>query len=575
MYQQEEPSPHLLDAHLAQMQESLALIRTLLHETPYEPNASWVSELALDAGEAAHIEDSARDPACQASFVCVYNTHVRNVLTRARQTATANAAASLRYPSVSAALAALDPTLSRGGRSASTPVPVEARAAIARDGWTVTSVALRLAREARSLATVVALEATALQKRPNWFDGSAMDAVKLAQRLPGRGRAIFKDLVRNVEDLTRLVDRLSALQNVDPTTAPGFRYADGLVDDIAGFGWDSLHVDVQAGGRALFYNALADPEFSGESGGDTYDYTGRLTQLEYDIEPIVLANAQLAVNVDWPRWPDAMRLDLGYATNRGYKSGGDVTTGSIASELGASKGLSDALNAALAVADVQSNVEIATFTQGRVRDILIEDGSVIAEAPFTFQFKQIDLGYDLAPHYNPLIKKVVVGFRYFDYSLPRILYELENVTPDLDTATYVYSRETPPQAVRTQLYMLNAVLGLAKAVTPHLTPYASLDLAFGFGPTEYYFLRDDFELDEESNRERVSTSSPGAAMTGTLGIRWHVGGPDATFNAYFDARYEALYIDGFSDATEASNTMVSFGGTDVFHGPSAALGATF
>lgn len=574
MYQQEEPTPQLLDAHLGQMQESLSLIRKLLHETPYQPGADWVGELALDEAKAERAEELTSDPACRASFVCIHNAHVRDVLSRAGQAPGAEDSGR-RYPSISAALAELDPAFGKGKPSAAAPLTPESRAAIAKDAWTVTSVALRLGLEARALATVVALEASALSKRPSWIDGSAMDSAKLARQLPSRGRAIFGDLVRNVEDLARLVDRLSALQGVEPGEAPGLRYADGLVDDIAGFGWDSVHVDLQAGGRALFYNALASPEVSGEAGGDSYDYTGRLTRLEYDVEPIVLANAQAAVKVDWPEWPDAMRLDLGYATNRGYKSGGDVTTGSIANELGASDGLSDALSAALAVADVQANVEIATFTQGRVRDVLIDDGSVIAEAPFTFQFKQIDLGYDLAPHYNPLVQKVVVGFRYFDYSLPRILYELENATPDLDTAAYVYSRETPPQAVRTQLYMLNAVLGLARAVTPHLTPYASLDFAVGFGPTEYYFLLDDFEPDEENNRERVRTNSPGMALTGLLGIRWHVGGPGASFNAYLDARYEALYIDGFFDATSEGDTIVNFGGSDVFHGPSAALGVTF
>jgi hypothetical protein len=575
MYQHEEPSLGLVDAHLRQMQESLELIHTLLHETPYQPDAPWVKELAMDPAKADRTRELTRDPACRDSFVCVYNTHVQQVLRNAR--ASKGTAGQQAYGSISEALASIDPSLSNGAGPGRPPslADLESKAAIIRDGFTATSVALRLALEAKSLATVVALEATELNKAQRWYDGSAMDTAKLASQLPGRGRGILTSLAKNADDLQGLVRRLSALQNVDWSTAPGLVGGGGLVDDLAGFGWDLVYADVQAGGRALFYAGLAAPEVSGSSGGDSYDLTGRLTRLDYQIEPIVLANAQAAVKVDWPRWPDAMRLDLGYATNRGYKSGGDVTTGSIANELGASGGLSDALSAALAVADVQTKVEIATFNHGRVRDVNIADDQVIAEAPFTFQFKQIDLGYDLAPHYNPILEKFVIGFRYFDYSLPRILYELQNATPDLDTAAYVYSRETPPEAVRTQLYMLNIVLGIAKAVTPHLTPYASLDVAAGYGPTEYYFLLDDFQLDEESNRERVRSWSPGTATTFTLGLRFHFSSPESRFNAYFDARYQALEIHGFRDTGKTGDTVVQFSGDDLFHGPTAALGATF
>jgi hypothetical protein len=122
--------------------------------------------------------------------------------------------------------------------------------------------------------------------------------------------------------------------------------------------------------------------------------------------------------------------------------------------------------------------------------------------------------------------------------------------------------------------MLNIVLGLAKRITPQFTPYASLDLAAGFGPTEYDFPFDDFEPDDENNRDRASTSSPGLAARGTLGVRFHFPSPQSRFDAYLDARYQALEIEGFSDSGEG-DTIVSFAGSDLFHGPTAAFGATF
>jgi hypothetical protein len=111
MYQHQEPTPQLLDAHLGQMQESLSLIQTLLHDTPYQPDAAWVSELALDDAKADRARELVRDPACRASFVCIYNTHVRSVVEKARVSTGSAAEAKPRYRSICAALAAVDPSL--------------------------------------------------------------------------------------------------------------------------------------------------------------------------------------------------------------------------------------------------------------------------------------------------------------------------------------------------------------------------------------------------------------------------------------------------------------------------------
>jgi len=90
--------------------------------------------------------------------------------------------------------------------------------------------------------------------------------------------------------------------------------------------------------------------------------------------------------------------------------------------------VSEALDAALAVGGVKSSVRIAHFTHGTVRDILLASGTLLAEAPLTFDMTQIDLGYDIAPQQGTLLKTFTIGFRYFDYTLPRILYEFVNTT---------------------------------------------------------------------------------------------------------------------------------------------------
>src|SRR5690606_4235738 len=154
-----------------------------------------------------------------------------------------------------------------------------------------------------------------------------------------------------------------------------------------------------------------------------------------------------------PHWAEALGLKLGYETNQVYKSGGDLSETSLARSLGATSELSQVLSAALGVAGAYGKVRIARFAQGKVRDVSVDDGSVLAEAPLTFEMTQVDIGYDLAPRHSKELQRLNVGLRFFDYSLPRILYELVNEAPDGEPAAYVFSRETPPQSIRTRYWM--------------------------------------------------------------------------------------------------------------------------
>ena len=450
------------------------------------------------------------------------------------------------------------------------------KAQIVRDAVTITSVALRLAVEAASLATVAGLEAAALsgQSGKNILKG-APDTLALVAELPDDARRIYGDLAQSADGLSKMVSELAALDGSQLLDTPGYDYKSGLVDDIVGLAWDSVHVEVQGGGEAFFYHAIADEEQSTSSDGDSYDYTGRQTRLEYDVEPIVLASARLSLKFDWAHWADAVGLKLGYATNRVYKSGGDIQTGSLANELGIKSKWSDALDAALAIAGVKAGVRIAHFANGTVRERLVADDSLLADAPLTFDMKQIDLGYDLSPRYGALIRNFTVGFRYFDYTLPRILYEFENATPGAENAEYVFTRETPPQRIRTQYYMVTLAARAEKRVTPHLTPYLTLDIAGGYGPTHYYFLKDQLGEDVEANHDEQSSSGIGGGFAGTLGFRWTLGGPESRLNAYLDAYYHVQFITSILDSKNDGDTIVNVGTTDVFHGPVAAFGASF
>ena len=446
---------------------------------------------------------------------------------------------------------------------------------IIEDAMSVTSVALRLALEAASMTTMVLLEASSLshQSASEWVR-NAPSTIQFVQDTPGKIKEIGRELEADATGLKQLVAALAKLNAIDPSDVPGFQYRDGLVDEIVGFGWDSVHLEAEAGGEAYFYNSLASKETS-TSSGDTYDYTGRTYKLVYHVDPIVLASANLSAKFDFAKLPDAMGLKFGYATNRVYKSGGDLENSGFASQLGVTGRWSDALDAALFIAGVRTKVRIARFTSGTVDLVQVADGTRIATSPFSFSEKEIDVDYDFVPRDTPLLKSATLGLGYFDYTLPRILYELDNVTPELDNASYVYARETPPQAVRTRLAVLGVTARVEQPATPTLNVFFSFNGSLGVGPLSYYFLKDTTLPDEESNRDHTSHLTIGAGLNGRLGFRWRFVGADARFNAHIEAAYQAQFLDSQINSSTKKDKTINSGSTDLFHGPAAALGGSF
>jgi len=456
--------------------------------------------------------------------------------------------------------------------SRATPRSPQAEVVI-RDAMTVTSVSLRLAMEAAALATVAVAEAVTLATQaPGAWVRQVGGAVELMRDAPVRVRSIAAELDAVTVVVRGLLTGLAQPRGIDPKDTVGFAYRGQLVAEVARSVWDSVHVEANAGGELFFYDAM---EREGNSSGDTtYDYTNRVYKLRYHVDPIALASARLSASVDGSRIADLVGLNLNYATNRMYKSGGDIQEGSLAAELGIKSAWSDALDAALLVAGVKASVRIAQFTSGTVDLVQIADDSTIATFPFAFKLRQINLGYDFARHLEPPLRALTLSVGYFDYTLPRVLYEFENVTPDTDTATYVYARESPPQAVRSRFAMVGIGAESEWPLVGRLLGVFGVRGALGGGPISYYFLEDEALPDEESNRDRTERSTTGIDAGATLGVRYRFTRPDTRLSLHFDAAYQALFIVS-EVVSKESATAVNSGSTDIFHGPTASLGGAF
>jgi hypothetical protein len=205
MYQHEQPTPALLEQHINEMDATLQLIDQMLNQTPYQPGASWVTQLPLD-GEKAERSRASAEKRASASLV-------RRRLRRARAVdpeigpglvpacprtgvPTVPGVPTPALPGVASPEVPQAPPLPttppafpatsrsvrrwrprarcaqtterarrRGAAGSAARAAIAARtqqARIVEDALTTTSVAIRLTAEAMALATVIVLESASL-----------------------------------------------------------------------------------------------------------------------------------------------------------------------------------------------------------------------------------------------------------------------------------------------------------------------------------------------------------------------------------------------------------------------------
>ncbi len=622
-YEQERVTPELVGQHLDELSSNLALINRILRETKYRPGDAWTAALAMTdatAGQARSLLLSEKPGQQLPTTLAIYARHVSDVLARAEAQATAaGAATGQEYPSILDALSQADPGLNqlrqdyeveqrllgevrdadaeensareRGSyqgmvkasrrtrqtkdKLAGFQAALKERAAvrlaqqnpqaaqIIKDALATTSVALRLAGEAAALASMLMLEIPRLASLPSREYAQYPElALKLIQQGPAQVKKIRADLELDLQALAQLTEALARLDASDIEHAPGFLYREGLVDEVVGFTLDLLHFKADAGGEAYYFNSF------GLAGGR--DYAGRTNKLNYQVDPIVLASARLSAGFDLSRLPEAGGLKLGYATNRVYQSGGTIENGSLAAELGATGRFSDALDAALLYSGWASSVRLAHFTSGTVDVVDANSGAVTTSAPFTFTLKEIALTKELVQYGAPNLKSMIIKFGYFDYTLPRIMYEFQNTTPDADKATWVYSRETEPQRVRTQLVTQGGTTTLEWPLfLRDLHVLFGFNASWGLGRQKFYF------PDADGNRKERAPFTVAFSVLSSLGIGWRVVGLGSRFHLDAEAVYQAQYLNSSLGTTFGLDGGVLLGSHALFHGPHGHLSASF
>ncbi len=462
---------------------------------------------------------------------------------------------------------------------------------IARDALGVLSVAFRIELEAVALAPIVAIQLVrALPGAPREMVAKpSLKIVRQAWQMPTYIAGIRERFTRQLVVLEGLTKTLATALHTSVEDSPGFALHESVVDQIVGITLDSFRVDVKAGGEAFIFSSIAtgaqqSTQNQDNTQSETVDYRGRKFKLDYRIQPIILASARMDIVLDWIRMPGAAQLAFGYSTDRVFKSGGTIETTSLSQALGIKSGFSDVFDVALGFLGVRSGVRISRFTGGELRQVDATDVTrVLAKAPLQLTMTHIDVGYDILfavgdAGMKAWMEELVVGVRYFRYELPRILYELRNVSTDPNRKAFIFNRESPIQQVESQYYMagFSARFGVGEA--PRVSPFADLALYGGAGPSAFYFLRDQNLGDIPENREL--SKEVAWVVNGGLGagLRWRLFPRGWRIRAELRGYYRADFIYtriNRSNTSSGEERRTDFGSVDVFHGPSAAFRMAF
>jgi hypothetical protein len=453
---------------------------------------------------------------------------------------------------------------------------------IARDGFTVLSVAFRIELEALAMIPIVVIQAVrSLPNAPKDLTYKPHGKIiRQVSHLPDYVAGIKESFTRQAAMLEQMTSQLAKALKTSVEKSPGFELTESVVDQIVGITLDSFRVDLRAGGEAFIYSSVGTSDKQG-SDDVKYDYTGRQYKLDYRIQPIVLAQARLDVVLDWIRMPGVANLGFGYATDRVYRSGGSIESNSLTNQLGVDGVASDVLDAGLGLLGVRSSVKIATFTAGEVRQVRADDISqTVAKSPLKLKYTEVDVGYDILWLMNEdslraSMEELVISGRYMRYQLPRIAYELENRSTDPNVKNFTFLRESPPQPVTSEYWMLHVQGRFGVGEAPRWSPYLDVGLGAGAGPTKFYFVRDPLAGDFPGNREEVRELA--WVLNGSLagGLRWRMLPRGSRLRLDLRLQYRADFfyqiINRTSTGPSGGELKTDFGSFDIFHGPNIAI----
>lgn len=312
-----------------------------------------------------------------------------------------------------------------------------------------------------------------------------------------------------------------------------------------------------------------------------------------------MIGGRVIVAFDWLHMANAASLNGGFNTDRLFSTNGSISSsGSLGNQLGLEGFVSDVFDIGVGLLGVRTRLKNATFTAGEVREISVsplsgQDVGVTRKAPLQLSYTQLDIGYDIAflmPEFSGKywIEELLVGFRYMNYQLPRILYELRDTAPPgSENQNFTFDRESTPQTLSSKYFMGGGTFRFGQGEGRTVSLFGDLGVYGGAGPTAYYFLEDTKAPDVEGNRTQQRPTSLVLDISAGLGGRIRLTPRKSRFRVLLEGQYHAEAVTQTivseirelrkqnGDSVITVGKKIDFGGTDIFHGPRLQLVGVF
>jgi len=291
------------------------------------------------------------------------------------------------------------------------------------------------------------------------------------------------------------------------------------------------------------------------------DYSGAKNKMKYDIAPVYMAEFQ-----GYARW-NFLTLLGDYKTDRVIKGGGSIEEDDeVASKLTRSKTVSEILQLGINVFDLKTSYRTVQFDFGRADVLDYSTNDKINSGQMKLNITDIDIQYTFTPFGDRVPFKVTPGYKYMDYSVPRIVYRFEDTTEG-ESDTWTYRGETTPQAVRTSSHMGGCLFDISTSSTDKKYQLiCSMGMFLGPSRTKFEF--------EDSTKNPMLFTTLGSLKTGIsaqlydFGVRGNIRFVyDLSFINTSSAETNSKVNDKYSEST----VKYVFGSTDYYNGFSLAM----